>query len=360
MAILPFPIGMSKERIPVARRCLLVIAVTLAAVACQSAEDVGGPARSVAPADPDAVAAPAPGAPPPPDPATVGANELGLVPVIMHHRIVAGGGGEYDRSPEEFRAELARLYDAGYRPVRTIDLVRATMDVPAGTTPFVMTFDDSSREQFALNADGEVDPDTAVGILLDFASEREDFDATGSFYVNAGPFGVADSAALLTWLHRNGFELGNHTLGHANLGRASPDEVRQELALGARVVTDHVPQAQVATLSLPLGVWPEPRDLAYAGAHEGDAYAHEGVLLVGAGPAPSPYSSAFDPMAIPRIRSWSWDGGEPNFGSEYWLEWFDDNPERRFVSDGDPDRVSFPAALSDDLDPAFADRARAY
>lgn len=349
------------------RRVVPALCLALAAVAaCQPTGQGAQPTTDATgqPADPDAVAVePSPTDDddvPGPDPAAVGANELGQIPVIMHHRIVEGGGGEYDRSPEELRAELDRLYEAGYRPVRTVDLVRGTIDVPAGTTPVVLTFDDSSSSQFALTDDGAVDPDTAIGILVEFAETHDDFDAVASLYVNAGPFGVADGGALLTWLHEHGFELGNHTLRHANLSAIGASDVQRELALGARVVTDHVPEAEVVTLSLPLGVWPDPRSLAYSGEHEGDSYAHEGVLLVGAGPAPSPFSSAFDPLAIPRMRSSSWDGGEPNFGSDYWLDWFEDNPERRYVSDGEPDRVSFPADLTEELDPSFTDSANAY
>lgn len=293
------------------------------------------------------------------DLAEVGANELGQIPVIMHHRIIEGGG-EYDRSPEEFRAELQRLFDADFRPVRAVDLVRGELDVPAGTTPVVLTFDDSTREQFALDADGQVDADTAIGVLLDFAEEHPGFTPVASLYVNAGPFGVADSAPLLTWLHEHGFELGNHTVRHANLGQLSAEDVRKELALGARVVTDPVPDAEVATLSLPLGIWPEPRDLAYRGDHEGDEYVHDGVLLVGAHPSPSPFHTGFDPLAIPRIRSSAWDGGEPNYGSDYWLQWFEDNPDRRYVSDGDPEQVSFPEALTEELDEAHDDRGNSY
>lgn len=340
---------------------MVLCAAALALGACQADEEAPA-AAGPAPADPDAPALePTPEqGDPPVDPASVEANELGQIPVIMHHRVTDGGGGEYDRSPEAFRAELEGLYDAGYRPVRVVDLVRGEIDVPAGTTPVVLTFDDSSREQFALTPDGEVDPDTAIGILMDVAATWEDADPVASLYVNAGPFGVAESGPLLTWLHDHGFELGNHTLRHANLGQASAADVRRELALGARVVTDHVAEAEVVTLSLPLGIWPDPRDLAYTGEHEGDQYAHEGVLLVGAGPAPSPFSSAFDPLAIPRIRSSSWDGGDPNYGSEFWLQWFQDNPDRRYISDGNPDTVSFPSDRAEDLDPAFAEAANPY
>lgn len=345
------------------RRILLPLCFALVmATGCQSSEQPAAPADPPSgSADPDAPAVESTAAAEPPvDPAEVEANELGQIPLIMHHRTVEGGGGEYDRSPEEFRAELDRLYEDGYRPVRTVDVVRGTIDVPAGTTPVVLTFDDSSSEQFALTPDGEVDPDSAIGMLVDFAADHDDFDAVASLYINAGPFGVADTEPLLTWLHEHGFELGNHTLRHTNLAQVGPDEVRRELALGARVVTDHVPDAEVVTLSLPLGIWPDPRDLAYSGESEGDEYHHEGVLLVGAGPAPSPFSTEFDPLAIPRIRSSAWEGGEPNFGSDYWLDWFDDNPERRYVSDGDPTRVSFPADLADDLDPEYADSSNPY
>jgi hypothetical protein len=292
------------------------------------------------------------------DPADVGANELGEVPVLMYHRILDDGGGEFDLTPDQFRAELERLYAEDYRPIRTVDLVRGEIDVPAGTTPVVLTFDDSTREQFAYTDDGEIEPDTAVGILLDFADERPDFEAVGSFYVNIGPFGGgADSDDILVELHELGFELGNHTLRHARLDRLGDDEVRQELALGARVITDVVPDAEVTTMSLPLGLWPEPRDLVYEGEHEGDRYEHEGVLLVGAHPAPSPFDDDFDPLAIPRILA-NPDGED--FTSRYWLDTFAEAPERRFVSDGDPGTISFPEARADDLDERHADRANPY
>ena len=36
-------------------------------------------------------------------------NEFGVVPVLMYHRLLPDGGGDYDLTPAEFRAELARL-----------------------------------------------------------------------------------------------------------------------------------------------------------------------------------------------------------------------------------------------------------
>src|SRR5205823_4219361 len=102
-------------------------------------------------------------------------NELGEVPVLMYHQIRADGGGDFDLTPAQFRAELEQLDRQGYRPVRAVDLIHGTMDVPAGTTPVVMTFDDSTKEQFAYGPDGKIKPDTALGIMLAFQRKHPDF-----------------------------------------------------------------------------------------------------------------------------------------------------------------------------------------
>ncbi|MDV6011843.1 polysaccharide deacetylase family protein [Haloechinothrix sp. LS1_15] len=280
----------------------------------------------------------------------------------MYHRILPDGGGDYDVTPDEFRSELAYLHEHDYRPIRTVDLVRGEIDVPAGTTPVVLTFDDSTREQFAMTGDGEADPDTAVGILLEFAEEHPDFTPTGSFYVLESLFGAtADRGKqLLRQLHEWDFEIGNHTASHANLSRLSDAEVQAELVGGMLSIRDAIPDAEVATMALPYGARPADHSLAREGSHDGHEYHHEGVLLVGSNPAASPFSTEFDPMAIPRIRSApSWDG-ERDFGSGYWLDLLERQAERRYVSDGDPTTISFPEQYGDRLDPEFAERANPY
>jgi hypothetical protein len=351
----------------VPRRALLaaLVALGLGLAAC-GGSDAG---ESAGPAPATSTPTPTETAPPTEepteeavDPAEVGANELGEIPVLMYHRLLPDGGGEYDLTPEEFRGELQYLYDNDYRPIRTIDLVEGNIDVPAGMTPVVLTFDDSTREQAAHTDDGEIDPDTAIGILLEFAEEHPDFTPVASLYINAGPFGGGgDSDDILIDLHERGFELGNHTHSHANLRSLDADGIREELARGVQVTTDVIPSAEVRTLSLPLGIWPEPRDLAYEGEHDGFTYTNEGILLVGSHPALSPYHADFDPLAIPRIRSTpGWDGGEPDYTSGFWFDVLERHPERRYVSDGNPATVSFPADLADDLADGFDDRANPY
>ncbi len=294
------------------------------------------------------------------DPASVKANELGVVPVLMYHRLTPVPKGEYDRTPEDFRAEIQRLYDSGYRPVLARDLVAGTIDLPAGASPVVLTFDDTTVSQYRLGPDGNVAADTAVGILLDFSKSHPDFKPVATMYVNGNPFEAGAGTAELQDLTKRGFELGGHTLTHQNLGKTDPENVQKELVQGLRVITKAVPEAKVTTMALPFGVHPKDDTLAHAGTWDGQTYSFDGVFLVGAAPSPSPFAAAFAPLNIPRVRSSSWDGGKPNFGSAYWLDSLDKHPERRYVSDGDPDRVSFPMAEQAKLAPAVGSKANAY
>ncbi len=299
---------------------------------------------------------------PPVDPAEVGADELGVVPVLMYHQLREDGGSVYDMTPAEYRAELEWLFEEGFRPITTSQLARGEIDVPAGTMPVVLTYDDSTASQAQLTEDGELDPDTALGILVEIAGRYDDAEPRASVYVISGSLfgGTAAGEQVLEVLHGHGMELGNHTHTHPSLASIDADSVREELATNVSVVTDLVPDAEVTTLSLPLGIWPEPRELAVAGsfASVGD-YEHEGVLLVGSNPAPSPFHAEFDPLAIPRIRT-SVDP-DAEYESAWWFEVMASSERwRPYVSDGNPATISFPADRADELDPAHAERANPY
>jgi peptidoglycan/xylan/chitin deacetylase (PgdA/CDA1 family) len=366
----------SPRDVPAARWSAAVLAATLLLTACGGGDDGADDDAPTAGAtsngqdQPDEVEAideptedPEPEEPAV-DPAEIGANELGQIPVLMYHRILPDGGGEYDNTPEEFREELRWLHEEGYVPITAAELASGSIDVPAGTTPVVLTFDDSSREQFALDEDGEVEPETAVGILEELAEELDGFEPTGSFYVLGSLFGAAQERGyeLLADLAERGYEIGNHTAKHENLRQLDAAGVQRALAEGVENIRAAVPDAEVRTLSYPLGIRPEDRSLAAEGRHGDTTYAHEGGLLVGSGPSPSPFDTEFDPLAIPRIRSqpnWS-AGDEPDYGSGFWLTWFVDNPDRRYISDGDPDTISFPEELADQLAPDLEDRAQPY
>ncbi len=293
-------------------------------------------------------------------PASVHANELGAVPVLMYHQMVKDPSSPYDRKPSELRAELERLAEEDYVPVTAGAYSTGKIDIPAGRHPVVLTFDDSTDSQFALGKDGEPKPDSAVGILRDVAGRHPGFTPTATLFVNGDAFPATGTKKALRWLHGHGFEVGNHTLDHANLRDGSAGQAQHQIAAGQQVVTKSVPGAKVTSLALPFGVQPNPPELDLKGAADGVKYAYAGAYLVGAGPAPSPYATSFDPVGIPRIRSTGAHGQDAAFGSSHWLDELRDGGVKRYTSDGDPDRVSYPKSSSDRPAKEFKERARPY
>ncbi|WP_280346851.1 polysaccharide deacetylase family protein [Nocardia neocaledoniensis] len=297
---------------------------------------------------------PAPAPSRPPDPAGIAANELGFVPILMYHQITPDPAGEYDQTPAEFREELERLYREGYRPVTVAQYISGELDLPAGTHPVVLTFDDSTSSQLAFTAVGAPAPDSAAGVLAEFGTRHPDFRPVATFYVNNEPFG-GDPRAL-PWLAANGHEIGAHTAEHANLANLDTEAVQRQLVLNVRAVTAAAPGVTVRTMALPLGIAPRERDLARAGSWDGTGYRFDAVMLVGAEPAPTPYG-AVDPGGIPRIRS---GRGTVPFDSAHWLDWLAAHPDQRYTADGDPARISFPRQLAAEVDARWSDRANPY
>ena len=321
--------------------------------ACGGSDDSGAAAPSSA--------APTSAAPSPtaaaPDPAAVKANELGQIPVLMYHQLLAQPHGVYDQTPAQFKAELTSLYAHGYRTVTAAALVAGQLDVPAGKKPMVLTFDDSTTSQYGELPDGSVDPKSAVGILLAVGKKYGDEHPVATFYVNAEPFAGRDS--YLAKLAALGMELGDHTASHANLKALDDAGVQREIAQGLQVITKAVPDAKVTTMALPLGVHPRNKALAAKGRSGATSYSFSAVLLVGSNPSPSPYSAKFKPLGIPRIRS-GLRTGDQTFTSTDWLRQLYSGKVTAYVSDGDPAHVSFPKASAARLAPKFASIARPY
>lgn len=327
----------------------------LAAMATVTAACTHGVAPEASPHEPTETTSSVETTPPPPDPEEIGANELGVVPVLMYHRIVSEPASVYDRTPEDFRAELQRLADEDYVPVTTTELATGRLDLPAGTHPVVLTFDDGDPSTIRLEG-SRVAPDTAIGILLDVARENPGFRPTASVYVNEEPFGGGEAGRrALRWLVDNGFEVGNHTVGHTNLGAVSPRTAWRAIVEGDELIREAVPGYAPTSLALPFGARPDPEELA----RSGDGYDYRAVLLVGANPAPSPFAVEFDAAAVPRIRSQGPDGEEAEFGSTAWLDRLASEPRLLYTSDGDPTRISYPRG-DDTLNPKFAEAAAPY
>lgn len=297
---------------------------------------------------------------PPPPPASVHANEIGVIPVLMHHRLVTKVDSEYDMTPQWFAAELERLHRERYFPVTMLQVARGDLDhVPAGRSPVVLTFDDSSSGQLHYTRSGEIAPDSAVGMLLAFGRAHPDFPAVASFYLNKDPFALGDPHRAVGDLVRNGFEVGNHTYDHVPL-QLSTARVQQQLGELAAMVTTAVPGVAPQTLALPLGVEPSHPALVRAGRWRGTAYRNEAVLLVGADPAHSPFHRDWKPGAVPRIRSSSYQGGKAPFLSSWWLDRIASGEITRYVAAGNPGHVTVPRKYAAHVAPAFRDRLVTY
>jgi peptidoglycan/xylan/chitin deacetylase (PgdA/CDA1 family) len=293
------------------------------------------------------------------DPKAVGADESGLIVVLQYHRV----GGDMDFAPEwtisarDFRSQLEYLHEHGYHPVNFRDLIENRLDVPAGKTPVVLTFDDSSDSQFTMvKKDGSMvpDPGGAVGVLSDFHEEHPDWPMRATFFVlpAADPpndlFGQPELAGdKLRYLVDNGMEVGNHTLYHAILSQTTPQQTREQLARAVEEIQKHLgPDYEVTTMSVPFGEYPEDTSLLVSGTWQGLSYAHSGAADVEGGASYPPADRRLDPYKVPRIQAEPYKGG-----FRWFADYFEKNPKDRYVSDGDPRTVSVPRGHETHLEP---------
>lgn len=264
-------------------------------------------------------------------------NEMGQVMVLEYH-LIGYPEDTWRRTPENFRKDLQMLYDHNFYPVSVLDIAKDRLDIPAGMTPFALTFDDSSAGQFRYlekNGKLEIDPDCAVGIIESFKKKYADFPLTASFYVLPA---IKPSLRLfaqpeyqqqkLTWLAEKGYEIGNHGWYHVPLHKLDDTGVQKHLAMFVKEIQKFIPNYQVRTLALPLGMHAKNRKLESQGTFEGTSYRHEAVLLVGSATSVSPQDPSFNPLAIQRVQA-----GDTPTGPEAFRKRQDKN-KIRYISDG--------------------------
>lgn len=275
-------------------------------------------------------------------------NEMGRIMILEYH-LIGTPEAEWRRTPDNFRKDLDMLHENGYYPIPLEDMVSGNLKVPAGKTPFVITFDDSSQGQFRYLKQGDklvVDPNCAIGIMEDFKKRYSDFPLTATFYVlpeipkGLRLFGQEEYIKQkLVYLAEHGYEIGNHTYWHQNLGKTDDNGVQKQIALAVKEIQSYVPGYNVHSMALPLGVHAKNQALEREGEYQGIKYHNDSILLVGSDSAPSPYSSGFNPYRLERIQA-----GDTIWGPKACVERYRRNPELRFVSDGDPAKITIPKA----------------
>lgn len=291
-------------------------------------------------------------------------NELGWVPILQFHHILPTPD-QFTRTPEQFHDILQWLYDHNFYVINLHDFLDGIFDVPAGKHPVILTFDDGPVSQFRLipqdNGQLQIDMTSAVGIMEQFFIDHPDFGHGGHFAIlpdRTFAWSETDTAAQdqfryapqkLEWLLSKGYEIGNHTMDHANLAEIGPEEVEKQLAEANDMILQEAPDADIRVVTLPYGAYPnDGDDTVFRGfTYNGKEYSFDAVLLVGANPAVVPWSTEYDPYAIPRIQAFDEE-------LDKWYTFIEENPGIIFTSDGNPDTVTIPDevawALADTLD----------
>lgn len=282
-------------------------------------------------------------------------NEAGEIMVLMYHHIKEPEA-EWSRTPENFRRDLQRLYEEGFRPISLRDYVAGNITTEAGFTPVVLTFDDGNQNNFNMlqNQAGEwvIDPDSAVGILVDFHEQHPDFPLKATFYINGGtPFGQKDLVEYkLNYIVEKGMEIGNHTNTHVDFTNADPERIQSEMVKLIQLVNKNVKEYEVNTLALPFGSKPKNQDLRkylVEGSYEEVSYKNIAILEVGWDPYRSPYHKDFDFTRIRRVRAS--ETKVDGVGMYDWLRAFEEGRRIRYISDGDSDIITVPEGYGENV-----------
>lgn len=342
---------------------VLVFVLILVFAGCSPNEPITPPTQGQEPGNQDPDPNPEPD-PPEFDFARYQPNEIGEIPVWMYH-VIGEPEAVWTRTPDNFRADLQRFYDLGYRLVSLTDVITNSINIPAGTSPMVLTFDDGTSNHFNLIKDetGEVivDPDCAVGIILEFAQRYPDMGTAATFFVNfPHPFSQPQSRSpWYTAEHRNwkleklgewGMEIGNHTWSHPHLTRdiKSAEHLLEQLGRPQQWLAEILPGYRLNSLALPFGSKPKPewQNYLHIGEYHGTEYRHDVVLLVGDKPA-NPYNHVgYAPLAMPRVRASNFpDGGVGDFLDKALARL----EKTRYISDGDPDIITIPESMLEHL-----------
>jgi hypothetical protein len=289
-------------------------------------------------------------------------NELGEIMVLEYHRI-GEKEGEWVRSAANFRKDLQTLYDKGYRPITMRQMAEGDIDIPAGSTPVVFTIDDSSLGQFYYREDGSIDPNTMMGMWAAFQKENPAWHYGAVWCILPGAehpsnfFGEKKSKEVpreqreatirrkMEYIVENRHEACNHTMWHARLDRYDDAFVQDQIGSGEDSIKAFLPaDYDIVTFALPLGMWPKNRSLPARGTYRGGkTYENKVVLEVSGGPNVSPFDTKYEPHSVDRFIV------APG-ALERQLAAYERNPERRFVSDGNPRVVTVPQRLADRID----------
>lgn len=269
-------------------------------------------------------------------------NENGKIMILMYHKFAETQSDGWTRSFDNFKNDLQTLYEKNYYPINMSDYLNGYIDVPYGKTPIILTFDDGTAGQLSFErVDGKLVPkeNTAVAIYKKFSEEHSDFPMRGTFYIMSTNFfgSTGTLRQRLEYLVEQGFEIGNQTKNHYALQKAtSAEKVIEEVGGLAKFVDELIPGYVINSFSIPGGSMTKNyKEQVYFGTYDGFKYENKGVvLLYGSSPELSPINKELNLKSLSRVRVAGKDKVDKDF--DYWIKYFDEHPEEKYVSDGDP------------------------
>jgi hypothetical protein len=184
-------------------------------------------------------------------------------PVLEYH-LIGRPEGRWQRTPENFAKDIEWLYENGYFPVNLRDLLAGFKGLPKGKIPVVLTFDDSSSGQFRYLPDGQIDPESAAGILKAFHDKHPtEWPLRATFFPlieTSAPdrnlFGQKGlEAKKLRQLAVWGMEIGTHTYSHDRLDKISAAAAARSIGRSIDTLTKYVSR-EIVSISLPQGFYP--------------------------------------------------------------------------------------------------------
>lgn len=276
--------------------------------------------------------------------AEIPANELGHVPILTYHKI-ADTDTQYTRSRQGFASDLVQLKKHGFFPVTLAELRSGRILTPKGRIPVLITFDDSSESQFKFEPDGSLTAGCGVEIMERFQKQNADYPLRGVFFVlpkaqyPSNFFGQTDKIGKkLQYLTAKGFEIGSHTLWHANL-KQYRDKIEEQLALSVAEIHRYLKDYPVHAFALPYGIFPPQQDelRLRSGSFRGKTYRHDMIFDYSNTLSLSVYDREFNPYRIRRLH-----------GNKKTLQNLFRRVEKErqsfFISDGNAETVTVPKA----------------
>ena len=169
---------------------------------------------------------------PTPEPTPVVLPDQAQVPILMYH-YVSELPADADRYrvdltvlPEDFKAQLQHLADAGYHAITLTDVyLHLAQGIPLPEKPVVLTFDDGYRDAY----------EVVFPMLLDYGF-------TGTFFVLATPTHF-ETPSYMTWAQMKemadaGMEIQAHGRDHVDLRGRSYDYLVYQI-LGIQEAIEH-------------------------------------------------------------------------------------------------------------------------